>query len=334
MAKSLADNKLLLALGIVVGVACLWFAFRNVEAAELWTSIRHARWQTIPVFLAVLFLYYWLKAERWSRLLAPIKPLRTADVFPALMVGYGVSSILPLHLGEFARVLIVRADHSIRVSALLMSIAVERLLDLVTIPVLFAVAMLAGRDVPDLLVRAAYVVGLGGLAGILFMAFFVAKPDLVVRYVELATAFFPKRWTEAVTAQLRTAATGAAALKEPRRMISIVAITLAQWAMMWLCVWLSIWSVGISVSWSASMLTVALINVAVALPTSPGYVGSVQAAFVLALLAYGVANEAAVAASIYFHVLAYVSVVLAGLFFMRKAGQSLHSLIQAPDPAS
>jgi len=114
-------------------------------------------------------------------------------------------------------------------------------------------------------------------------------------------------------------------------MLVIVAITFLQWAMMWLCIWLSIRAVGISVSWSASMLTVALINVAVALPTSPGYVGSVQAAFVLALLPYGIGNDVAVAASIYFHVLAYSSVVLAGLFFMRRAGRSLRSLMQAPD---
>jgi hypothetical protein len=312
----------------------LWFALRQVELEDLRASLAGADWRIVPVFLIVLFAYYWLKAARWSRLLEPIKPLPTRQLFPPLMVGYGVSSILPLHLGEFARVLIVRADQSIPAAALLMSIAVERLLDLVTIPVLFAVAMLSGNDVPAGLVRAGYVVGSIGLFGILFAAAFVARAELVITLVARATAFLPAGWSARLVALLEPAAHGAAALRDLRRMIVIVAITFLQWAMMWLCIWLSLRAVGISVSWSASMLTVALINVAVALPTSPGYVGSVQAAFVLALLPYGVGNDTAVAASIYFHVLAYTSVVLAGLFFMRKAGRSLRSLMQARDAAA
>jgi uncharacterized protein (TIRG00374 family) len=322
------------ALGIALGLLFLWFALRNADLAALAVALRRANWASVPLFLVVLFIYYWLKAERWSRLLAPIKDIPTRELFPPLMVGYGASSILPLHLGEFARVLIVRADQSIPASALLMSIAVERLLDLVTIPVLFAVAMLSGNDVPKGLVHAGYVVGLIGLVGIVFVAAFVARADLVIALAARSTAFLPARWSTRLLAQLETAAHGAAALRNPRRMVVIAAITLLQWTMMWLCIWLSIRAIGIPVSWSASMLTVALINVAVALPTSPGYVGSVQAAFVLALLPYGVGNDAAVAASVYFHVLAYTSVVLAGLFFMRRAGRSLRFLLQARDAAA
>ena len=69
-------------------------------------------------------------------------------------------------------------------------------------------------------------------------------------------------------------------------------------------------------------------NAACTLPTSPGFIGSVQAAFVLALIPFEVGSEATVAASIYFHVLAYVSVVISGLVFLHKAGQSLGSLLR------
>jgi uncharacterized protein (TIRG00374 family) len=327
----LNSKRLLVVAGVAFGLLCLWFALANVRAAELWASLSTADWRTVPIFLLVLFAYYWLKASRWRRLLAPIKDIPTRQLFPALMVGYGVSSILPLHLGEVFRMLMVRADHAIRMSALVMSIAVERLLDLVTIPLLFALAMITGPDVPSVLVRTGYLVGLAGIGGIAFVALFIVRPQLVFRMVAGLTSWLPDQWREKIVAQLETAATGAGALKDSRRMIVVVALTLAQWAMMWLCIWLSIWSVGISVSWSASMLTVALINIAVALPTSPGFIGSVQAAFVIALLAYGVGNEAAVAASIFFHVLAYVSVVLAGLVFMRRAGQSIASLRRAAE---
>ncbi len=324
----------MLALGVAVGVLCLWLAFRNVDFGEIGRELARANWASLPVFLIVLFLYYWLKAERWKRLLAPIKVIETRRLFPALMVGYAVSSILPMHLGEVARILIVRAEQSVRVPALVMSIALERLLDLVTIPLLFAVAMLAGRDVPPMLVQTGYLIGLVGLCGIAFAWLYVMRPEWVLRIAAILTKPLPRSFAAGVLAQLAAGAEGAAALRAPRRMIAIAALTLLQWGMMFLCVLLSLRAVGIPASWSAAVLTVALLNVAVALPTSPGFLGSVQVAFVLALLPYGVTKEAAIAASIYFHVLAYASVVLAGLIFMHRAGQSLGALLRAPDTAS
>lgn len=326
------NRKAMLALGVAVGLLFLWFAFRNIDFSALGTTLWHANWASVPVFLVVLFLYYWLKAVRWQRLLAPMKEIPTRRLFPALMVGYAVSSILPMHLGEVARVLIVRAEHNVRASALAMSIAVERLLDLVTIPLLFGVAMLSGRDVPDTLVKTGYVIGAIGVVGITCMWLYVVRPEWILRLASIVTAPLGG-FGRGVVAQLEAGAAGAAALREPRRMLPIVALTLLQWGMMWLCALLSIRAVGIDVPWSAGVLTLALLNVAVALPTSPGFVGSVQAAFVLALLPYSVAKEAAIAASIYFHVLAYASVVIAGLAFLHRAGQSLGSLLNAPAPA-
>jgi uncharacterized protein (TIRG00374 family) len=245
----------MLALGVAIGLLCLWFALRNVEFAAIGAALANADFASIPPFLVALFLYYWLKAARWQRLLAPTKQIETRRLFPPLMVGYAVSSILPMHLGEVARVLIVRAEHSLRVSALAMSIALERLLDLVTIPLLFGVAMLAGRDVPVGLVRAGYLIGLIGLGGIAFVWLYVTRPEWVIRMVTLFATPLPKSVTQKVVAQLEAGIAGAAALRAPRRMLPIIGLTLLQWGMMFFCAWLSIHAVGINASWSAGVLT-------------------------------------------------------------------------------
>jgi uncharacterized membrane protein YbhN (UPF0104 family) len=321
----------LFALGLVVAGLFLWFALDDVDFAELGRSLGAARKSSIPLFLAVLFAFYWTKALRWHFLLAPLKSIPTRQLFPPLMVGYGVSMLVPMHLGEIARILIVRSEHALRASALVMSIALERMLDLVTIPLLFAVAMITHDDLPPTLIAAGYLMGLIGLAGIATIAAFVLIPDAVIGSVAAVLRPLPPAWRTAVTTQLRAGAEGASALRTPARLAAIGLLTLLQWALMWLCAWIAIWSVGIDISWAAGLLTVALINVAVALPTSPGYVGSVQAAFVLALLPYAVEREAAIAASIYFHVLVYIAVVGAGVVFLHRAGRSLRSLRQA-DP--
>jgi uncharacterized protein (TIRG00374 family) len=310
-------------------LAFLTFALWNVDFAQLGRALASANKSAIVPFLLALFAFYWVKAVRWRWLLAPIKDVPTHRLFPPLMVGYAVSMVVPMHLGEVARVLVARSEQGIRASALLMSIALERLLDLVTIPFLFALAMSVRDDLPSELVNAGYAMGFIGLAGIVFIAVFVAWPERVLAATSSLTRVLPAALGRAVVAQLRASADGAAVLREPKRMLVIVALTLLQWALMWGCVFVSVAAVGIATSWSASLLTVALINVAVALPTSPGFVGSVQAAFVVALLPFAVEREAAVAASIYFHVLIYVAVVATGLTFLRRAGRSVKSVIAA-----
>jgi uncharacterized membrane protein YbhN (UPF0104 family) len=321
-------------LGLVVAGLCLWFALYDVDFAQLGRSLAAARKSSIPVFLVALFAFYWVKAVRWHHLLAPLKSIPTRKLFPPLMVGYGVSMLVPMHLGEIARIMIVRSEQSLGASPLLMSIALERLLDLVTIPLLFAVAMMAHDGLPPTLIAAAYFMGLVGLAGIAALTGFVLKPEWVTGSATKLLAPFPARWRVPVVAQLMAGAEGIGVLRAPGRLVPVVLLTLVQWALMWLCAWIAIWSVGANAPWSAGLLTVALINVAVALPTSPGYVGSVQAAFVLALLPYTVERETAIAASVYFHVLVYVAVVATGLAFLHRAGRSIRSLRATGDPVA
>src|SRR5690606_22191117 len=66
-------GKAVFVAGLAVGAALLWLAVRNVDASAIGASLLDADWKSVPVFLAELFLYYWLKAERWKRLLLPIK---------------------------------------------------------------------------------------------------------------------------------------------------------------------------------------------------------------------------------------------------------------------
>jgi uncharacterized membrane protein YbhN (UPF0104 family) len=324
----MGKRALLVLVGIAVGAACLWFALSNVDFNEIAHSLAGASKTSIPFFLASLFAFYWIKAVRWRALLSPIKVIPTRELFPPLMVGYGISMLVPLHLGEVARVIIARSEQSVRASALVMSIALERMLDLLTIPLLFAVAALTRDDLPVVLVSAAYFMGTVGLLGVAVAAVFVVRPGWFINVVTRLPRL-PPAWRDRLLEQVRAAAEGAAVLRAPRQMAWIASLTLLQWALMWLCAWISIRAVGITTTWSAALLTVAMINVAVALPTSPGFIGSVQAAFVLALLPFSVDKATAIAASIYFHLLIYVAVVSTGLLFLHRAGRSLRSLFQA-----
>jgi len=114
------------------------------------------------------------------------------------------------------------------------------------------------------------------------------------------------------TALLHHAVLGLASLKSPLMLGRMVAHSLLKWAACGAMVWVSLRAFGGSVSFSVSMIVIAVMALALTVPTAPGFVGAIQAAFVFALGPFGVAQETALAASVFYLVAEWLPVTLVG----------------------
>ena len=74
---------------------------------------------------------------------------------------------------------------------------------------------------------------------------------------------------------------------------------------------------------SPAFVVLAATTFGVTLPAAPGFLGTVQAAYVLALAPYGVSRSDAFAASAFFHVPTYLVVTLLGIWLVRSGGDNL-----------
>jgi uncharacterized protein (TIRG00374 family) len=144
----------------------------------------------------------------------------------------------------------------------------------------------------------------------------------------------PERLARALVDQIRAGIAGLRALRDPRLLSAALLASLAQWAFMFACVWLSLFALDIEAGPAAALLALILTVVGTSLPNSPGYVGSIQLAFTLALAPFGTGPSQAVAASLFFHVLAYLSVVLVGLALLPSAGLRLRELASLGERAT
>ena len=95
---------------------------------------------SLPGFLLgvalVTIVTYLTRAWRWGYLLAPLARVRLLDLFSATTVGFMTGLVIP-RAGEVVRPYLVGRRHAIPVSAAFASIILERLLDLITVIVLF-----------------------------------------------------------------------------------------------------------------------------------------------------------------------------------------------------
>src|SRR2546421_2076342 len=98
-------NNWRLWLGCAISILCLWVALRHVPLVELGHSLGRANilWWLPAVGLQLLSVF--ARAQRWVVLLD--RKERLSDSFWAQGIGYLFTNVLPLRMGEPARVIIM-----------------------------------------------------------------------------------------------------------------------------------------------------------------------------------------------------------------------------------
>jgi uncharacterized membrane protein YbhN (UPF0104 family) len=111
----------------------------------------------------------------------------------------------------------------------------------------------------------------------------------------------------------------------------IIALSLLQWLLVGIAVYAALEAVAVHISMAAAVVTLAATVLAVTLPAAPGFFGTIQLAFVLALAPYGVVESDALAGSIIFHIISYLFVMVAGVVALHRLGMKFGDLKRGVD---
>lgn len=166
-----------LAVSLLITAICLWWTFKDTNFSEMWQSLRAARWAT------TLFVYFWIlvlihlaRTMRWGNLLSPLEKVPFKKLNEASGIGFMMLIILPFRLGEFARPFLIAQRSTIKRSAAMSSVVLERIIDgLIIAVLLFALMLYLPADARNIgLIRAGattmFVVFGGGFAFLVLAA--------------------------------------------------------------------------------------------------------------------------------------------------------------------
>src|SRR5215203_3778255 len=128
-----------------LGILFVWLSVKNINHAQwlqIKDSLQRARhWMIIPVFLMLLLSHY-SRALRWKILMEPMgyHP-STFNTFAAVMIGYLVNAGVP-RLGEVVKCTLLSRYEKVRADRLVGTIVMERAVDLVSLIVVFTLALI------------------------------------------------------------------------------------------------------------------------------------------------------------------------------------------------
>ncbi len=331
-----ASNALRAALSLGLAALLLWLFFRSLDLAELGRALSGARPAGLAVALAITVVNVPLRAWRWIRLLRHVERVSLRESFVATTIGFAASVLLPARAGEIVRPAVLSRRTGLPFAPALASIAVERLIDLVTVILLF-VAYAAGGWAPagispeaqarmELLRRAALVVGAVALAVFAGLGLLAARPALAERFLAPLERRLPKRFAARIVSLLRSFLGGLAAIRTGRDVAVLAASSLVMWLLNALQFHVVAGAFGIQLAFPISFFVMTWAVLGLAIPT-PGGVGGYHAAVAYALTGfYAVAAAPAAATALATHAIAFVPITVAGAFLVAGSGLTFRRL--------
>jgi len=127
-----------------LGLFLAWWSIRDLSAGDrsgIRKALLNARyWLVIPVF-AVLFLSHYIRAYRWRLLIQSLgyQPSGT-NTFFAVLIGYLANQAVP-RLGEVLKCTVLARYEKIPADKLIGTIILERLIDAITLLLIFGITL-------------------------------------------------------------------------------------------------------------------------------------------------------------------------------------------------
>ena len=328
-------------LSLTVCVVCVALALQKIDLEQTKDVLRTLPLSAVLLYALSIAPVHLFRAWRWKYLLRPIGvKLSFGRLMIISTVGFMAILALPFRLGEFARPYYVVRQGQSRMSEVLGTVAVERIVDGLCIAILLFVTYLfsfaqGAHAYGPVLAVSAWLALLGFLGLAAFLGFALRWPEATIRLALTVTLLrrISPRLAEKLADKLRALIQGFRALRHPGDMVPFLAQTALYWGANGLGMWLLARLMHLPIPLSGAFAAMAFTGVLITLPNAPGLVGQFHAGVVLALAAYlpaAVLTSAGGAYAVALHGIQFVWYLVFGfvaLLFTGEAAGSLRSLV-------
>lgn len=315
-------------LGVVVSLAALYFVAVQLNWQLFLEALTTARYGYLLPCMALLLAGLFTRALRWQVLLEGKIPLRRT--FSIMNVAYLVNGILPLRLGEVARVyLVYRLRQQVPIPQTTSTIVVERIMDLLAVVLMVFLALMLG-DVPEQLRLASQAGAVLAITGFIVLVLLASNRALAERLFAAVLQYVPLlRRVEQLPAWFAQFLDGLMPLTRSMAVLQTAGWTTVSWVLSVAAGYVLMFAFFDTGDLAATMLYIAAAAFAIALPAVPGNIGTYEASILLALTALGYdQSSTAIAFAVMVHAVNVFVHAATGVVGLMQEGISLGSLSQ------
>ncbi len=322
------------ALGFVISAVLLWLAIRAVPLGDIVGVLRASNPWLFALSAFVATLIFPLRARRWQTILEPVAGrIPFGPLWRSTAIGMMVNNVVPARAGEVARAYaLTREIPRVTFTSSLASLAVDRIFDAVVLlglmfgamlsPAFPANARVAGMTVPQFASG-----GIAAVIGLLVICYLaVLMPARVLQVVRTIADRVLPRIADRIVGFADQALGGLAVLRDARRFLAVLWWAVLHWLVHALALWIGFQAVGLEAPFVAALFLQGVLGFAVAIPSSPGFVGVFELASAVGLSVFGISESLAVSWAIGFHVLTFIPITLIGIVYLLRLGINLRDI--------
>jgi uncharacterized protein (TIRG00374 family) len=294
-------------LSAVVTVCVLW-ALRHsgLELVPAWSQFQHVRWWTLIVYVLMWAAVTWFRGVRWRFLLRKVAPdVKRTRLLAISCVGFAAILLLPFRLGEFVRPAMLREKDKVSFAAATGSIIGERVVDLLYLSIVLAVALIV---VPTIHPLPEHVVGLpvtvtqvrgyaffmvAAAAGVFaIMATYFFARDFAKRATLAIVGLVSRPLAEKIAGEAERLAHGLDFLRDGRAAAGFMFETTLYWVINAASMWLLAWGSGLEhadgsiPTFGEAFAMMGMLGVTILIPGPPGMLGIFQAGLFCGMTMY------------------------------------------------
>jgi len=308
----MTNKKLKLGIAVIISGIFLAGSFYNVDYQEFFVSIIRIKPAALFACASFVCLSCMFRAYMWNITTASFKKTSLSTLFGGVVVGYMVNGILPLRLGELFRAQYLSSMTGLRRTTVLSTVLIERTLDIFSLGMILLGSIFFGvhglsRETSQLILT-------------LWLALMTIAVLLILNLERLREnkqrfRFIPQRIIEIIgslTSPLRQ-------LRDIRKIAILVVLSILVWSCNYLSLLGLIYYSLPTVKYEAAVLLFLFANLGLLIPSTPGSLGVIQAAFWISLSHFGVPKEQALALSFAYLFVLYVFNLSVGIPYFLQA---------------
>lgn len=309
-------------IGLVIIAVTLYIAFQGIQLGEVLNALERLDPLFIPPAIVLFWLSYGSRVFRWQLLFTPYK-LRWSKVLSTLSIGYFLSNITPLRVGDVVRAYLIANIERVPVARALSSVVIERTSDGLSVVLMLVALLPIIPNIPPQARSGGIVFGVVGIGAMVAFALISLQREKGIGFL--------KRWTsrvgflqrESIWRSLENLIDGFSVLHSPRPVFGLIAWSISVWFVSALLNWLAMRSIGLQLGLEAGLLVSVVTSLAVTVAPTPGQLGVFHLAAQSALTTvYGVDKAEALAFAFIIHAYVYVWLMVLGTFFIWREGLS------------
>ena len=308
--------------GLAISVIALAVVLYLADLRKMVEALRLADYRYIALVALTTLVWLGVRTLAWRTLLQ--EKATFSQVFLTLNEGYLLNNVLPFRLGEVGRAFLLGRKANIPFFEVLSTILIERGLDIA-----FAVGLLLST-LPfvigaDWALQAAIAAGGIVLAGLVGFYLLARNRQWALDQFEKIAHRWP-RLGKIGSRHLPPFLSGLSVLTDGKRFLRVVGWIALDWLIGIVQYYLLLLAFFPTAKLLWAMFALGVLALGIAVPSSPGSVGVLEAAMVGALSSFGLDLSTSLAAALMAHLTQYLVTGVIGIYALARDGLTLTGL--------